>query len=202
MKISENIELIDGTMCNVYVMKYNNKKIQIDAGMKGSFNKIKSYYQENKSKPDIILITHYHLDHIGALKALKNMYSPEIYANEIEIPYIEGKEPIPKPKSFLAKFFFTFAKVNPVEDIKSFKNFNMEGIKFIETYGHTIGSTSIYIENQKFIFVGDAVSTVNGKLSINEKFTLNMEEAKKSLEKIKKLSPITILPGHGNPMKI
>ncbi|MCI4434837.1 MAG: MBL fold metallo-hydrolase, partial [Thermoplasmata archaeon] len=81
MIVKGNIEIIEGTMCNVYVFKLNDKIIQVDAGMKGSAKKIIDYYQKRNLRPDVVLITHYHIDHIGSLKIIKEKYNPEIYAN-------------------------------------------------------------------------------------------------------------------------
>ncbi|MBD6955624.1 MAG: MBL fold metallo-hydrolase, partial [Thermoplasmatales archaeon] len=62
MRIDDNIELIDNTMCNVYVVKLDDKVIQIDSGMRGNAKVIIEYYEERKIRPDVVLITHYHLD--------------------------------------------------------------------------------------------------------------------------------------------
>lgn len=202
MKISDTIELIDRTMCNVYVLKISGKIIQIDSGMKGSAKKIVRYYNDKKIKPDIVLLTHNHLDHIGGLKIIQDKYKPEIYASNIEIPLIEGKESYPRPKSFFARIMFSMVKPSPVQGIKPLEEFKIEGIKVIETLGHTSGSVSYSVENEKIVFIGDAASTVNGKLVINEKYCFDIAKAKESLEKIRSLSPVMVLPGHGTPLKI
>jgi len=46
MKISENVELIDGTLANSYAVFGNDKTFLIDAGTKGSGKKIISYFQK------------------------------------------------------------------------------------------------------------------------------------------------------------
>ncbi len=202
MKISDSIDMIDGTMCNVYVLKTAGKIIQIDSGMKGSAKKIIEYYNNNKIKPDIVLITHYHLDHIGGLKLIKDKYNPEIYASAIEIPMIEGKQSYPKPGSFGARLLFSMIKPPVIQDIKPIQNLKIEGLKVIDSPGHTPGSVTYFLESEKMMFIGDAAGSVNGNLVINEKYSLDLESAKKTLEKIKSYSPVTILPGHGAPLKI
>lgn len=202
MKVTENIDLIDNTMCNVYVLKLGNKVIQIDAGMKGSAKKVIDYYTEKNIKPDIVLITHYHMDHIGALSIIKNKYNPDIYANKIEIPVIEGKYSMGKPKSIGARIMFAMVKPRPVSGVKPLEELKIEGIEVLETPGHTPGSTSFKVEKEKAVFIGDVASNINGNLTINEKYTLDLNQAKASLEKIKALRPILVLPGHGNPIQI
>ncbi|MGC8565482.1 MAG: MBL fold metallo-hydrolase [Thermoplasmata archaeon] len=202
MKITDNIDLIERTMCNVYVLRISGKVLQIDAGMKGSAKLVMNYYKENNIKPDIVLITHYHLDHIGGLKTIKDRYNPEIYASSVEIPVIEGTSSMGKPKSLGARIMFSMVRPEPVKGIRNINELKLEGIKVIETPGHTLGSTSFFVENERAVFIGDVAGNVNGELKINEKYTLDLEKAKESLAKIKALSPVLVLPGHGKPIKI
>ncbi|MGC8497138.1 MAG: MBL fold metallo-hydrolase [Thermoplasmata archaeon] len=202
MKVSDSIDVIDGTMCNVYVLKTAGKVIQIDSGMKGSAKKIIDYYNNNNIKPDIVLITHYHIDHIGGLKIVKDMYNPEIYASDIEIPIIEGKQGYPKPKSFAARLLFSMVKSPAIQGIKPLQDLKIEGLKVIESPGHTPGSVSYFLESERMMFIGDAAGSVNGNMVINEKYSLDLDSAKRSLDKIRSYSPVTVLPGHGAPLKI
>jgi hydroxyacylglutathione hydrolase len=202
MKISDSIDMIDGTMCNVYVLKMAGKVIQVDSGMKGSAKKIIEYYSNKKIKPDIVLITHYHLDHIGGLKIVKDMYNPEIYASAVEIPMIEGKQNYPKPGSLGARILFSMVRPPKIQGVKATEDLKIEGLKVIDSPGHTPGSVSYFLEPERMMFIGDAASSVNGSLVINEKYSLNLEDARRTLDKIRTFSPITVLPGHGAPLEI
>ncbi|MEM0097830.1 MAG: MBL fold metallo-hydrolase, partial [Conexivisphaerales archaeon] len=95
-------------------------------------------------------------------------------------------------------------KAKPVKEVADIAEINMEGIETVETPGHTPGSiTVVYTrDNEKYAFVGDAAFEENGGLHINERFSLDVETAKKSLEKIIAMKPVTVLPGHGNPIKL
>ncbi|EQD41007.1 Beta-lactamase-like domain protein, partial [mine drainage metagenome] len=90
MKVSGSIERIDGTMANAYTFTLNGKVILIDAGTRGSGKKIVSYFNSRGTKPDIVLITHYHPDHIGGLKTLKDAFSPIIYMPDREVDVATG----------------------------------------------------------------------------------------------------------------
>ena len=65
MKIADGLFVIDGTNANVYVFKIGDKVFQVDSAFKGQFDKIRSFYESNGLKPDVVLITHAHPDHIG-----------------------------------------------------------------------------------------------------------------------------------------
>jgi len=79
-----------------------------------------------------------------------------------------------------------------------------EGLRVIFTPGHTAGHISLMleVEDDKIIFAGDALAFENGKLEIaNPQFTLDMDKCKKSIEKIKALSPNKIICYHGGIIK-
>ena len=55
MKITENIELIDGTMANCYSVNLDGRQLLIDAGTRGSSKKIIDYYRKKNLKPEIVV---------------------------------------------------------------------------------------------------------------------------------------------------
>lgn len=203
MQISDKIYRIDGTNANVYVVIAEGNVIQIDSGMKGQFGKIKAFYEEMKIKPSAVIITHSHMDHIGELAAVHERYSPKIYAHREEIPVIKGERGM-YAKSNAIKLAGALMKPKPVKEVKDIAEMKIQGMEIVETPGHTPGSiTVVYTDgNEKYAFAGDAAFEENGRLYVNERFSLDVETAKKSLEKITAMKPVTVLPGHGNPAKL
>lgn len=61
--------------CNCYILKINSCALVIDPG--SEFEKIDRYLQDVKLK--VILITHHHFDHIGALQDLIDKYHVKVY---------------------------------------------------------------------------------------------------------------------------
>ena len=202
MKIADGLFVIDGTNANVYVFKIGNKVFQVDSALKGQFDKIRSFYESNGLKPDVVLITHAHPDHIGELPKTVNLYSPKVYAHGLDLKVIRGEAKLPS-KSFLASVFSAFYRVAPVKDAEDTANLTNE-VTVIETPGHTPGSVSYMIElnGEKFIFVGDAAFEKDGRLYVNKRFSLDYLLAEESLKKIESLKPITVFPGHGKPVKL
>lgn len=202
MKVSDSVTRIDGNMVNTYSVEYDGQIILIDSGMKSSAKKIISYYEEIGKKPDTILITHYHLDHVGGLAQLQEKFSPKIYAPKEEIPVIEGKSKPVQPKGLLSKFVSVMGKIEPVSGVLPIDEFSSEWMKVVETPGHTPGSTSYMFEPEKMLFVGDAVNVKNSEAMVNKQFSLDLEKAEDSKKKIMAMSGVTILPGHGEPLKL
>ncbi len=202
MKISDNIDLIDGTNANVYVIKTEKKIIQIDTGMKNNLERILNYYEANRTRPDIIFITHYHMDHIGTLSSLQGRFNPMVIASETEREYLEGRAVPEKPKSLLGKMVMTFSAKMNFQGISTCEKIEDENLQCVATPGHTPGSISLLMRRERVIFIGDAAATKDGELKTIGAFTLDPETAERSLEKIRALKPIKILPGHGDPLNL
>lgn len=202
MKVSDSVTRIDGTMAHAYSVEHNGQIVLVDAGMKSSGKKIINYYEQSGKKPDIILITHYHMDHIGGLALLKEKYSPSIYAPREEIPVIEGKSKPLQPKGVLSKFVSVMGKPVAVEGVLPAEELSLDWFRVIPTVGHTPGSASYHFVPEGMLFVGDAVNVKGNEATVNRQFSLDMEKAEKSRREILSMKGSTLLPGHGEPLRI
>lgn len=78
----------------------NEPFVLIDAGMPKSANMIISAVEERfgeGSRPEAIILTHGHFDHVGALIELIDKWDIRVYAHSLEIPYLTGKKKYPEP---------------------------------------------------------------------------------------------------------
>ena len=201
MKVSENVTLIDGTMANCYDVKIEGTHVLIDAGTKKSSKKIIYYYRQIQQKPEYILITHYHPDHIGGLKNIIEEFGSKVYVPDNEIDVVMGKSKIIPTKHFLSKFVSKVMKSEPIKSAIKVTDLNINEISFLKTPGHTPGSTSYFLDSDQVLFVGDAITNRSGRAIINKAFTLDMKMAEKSKELIINREAALILPGHGKPLK-
>lgn len=72
------------------------------------------------------------------------------------------------------------------------------GIEIIETPGHMPGHISIYIKESRTLIAGDALVIENNKLDIaNPQYTLDMGEAKKTINKLLNYDIDRIICYHG-----
>jgi len=202
MKISEKVEMIDGSMANCYVIHQDDKILLIDAGTKSTGRKIVNYFRQSGNKPDTVLITHYHPDHIGGLRMIYDEFKPQIYAPRVEIPVLTGKEKIEPTKSFLSKMVAGMSRIDPVEDVKESEGLQLPFIDVIPSPGHTPGSTSYLFKPENILFVGDAFSVSSGEAKINKSFTADIPAAERSKEKLLSMKGVTVLPGHGSSMHL
>lgn len=202
MKISDGVELIEGTMAHTYNLEVDRKTVLVDAGTKGSARKIIDFYRKKGKEPDLILITHYHMDHIGGLQLLMENFSSDVYVPDNEVDIISGKKGMPDGTPAILRMFTKVPKVQQPERLKPVSELNLEGVEVVETHGHTPGSTSYHFLGSGSLCVGDALYNKRGTLAVNRMFSLDMERANSSKEKILAMHPILILPGHGDPVRI
>ena len=103
-------------------------------------------------KPEAILLTHGHFDHIMAAKELKETWNVPIYACEKEIDVLTDGQ-----KSLVAGYFREPYTITPDVTVKEGDELSIAGFtwKVFETPGHTIGSCCYYIEKESVLFSGD-----------------------------------------------
>src|SRR5690625_4415241 len=73
----------------------NDGFVLIDAGMPDSHHMIISAVEERfgkGSRPEAIILTHGHFDHVGALIELIDDWNIPVYAHKLELPYLTGKK--------------------------------------------------------------------------------------------------------------
>lgn len=167
---------------NSYIFEFNNSLFIIDPG--SDINKIINSL-ENK-KLDYILLTHGHMDHIGSVKELIKLYNPKVYLSNLDKDYINGN-------IILDPYF---DKNNYNFEFIDYSNFNIDGIKIINTKGHSKGSVSIYLEKEGIIFTGDTL--FKGSFGRYDFPLGNFKELKESINLLFSLDEnVIIYPGHG-----
>ena len=167
---------------NSYIFEYKNSLFIIDPG--SDLNKIINSL-ENK-KIDYILLTHGHMDHIGSVKDLIKLYNPKVYLSKEDEDYINGKIIL---DPYFNKNNYNFEYID-------YSNFNIEGIKIINTKGHSKGSVSIYLEKEGIIFTGDTL--FKGSFGRFDFPLGSFKELKESIKLLFSLDDnVIIYPGHG-----
>ncbi|MCL4350498.1 MAG: MBL fold metallo-hydrolase [Candidatus Thermoplasmatota archaeon] len=202
MESVDSILLIPGTMANCYDVNYNGVRYLIDAGTKGTGKKLVSYFEEKKGKPDVVLITHYHPDHIGGLSLLKEKFNPKIFVPDGELDVVKGKSRIIPGKSMISRLISKTAKIAPVDGAKPLSSFKGDGINVLETGGHTPDSRTFVFSSLKAVFPGDSALMKRNVPGFSRNFSLDHEKSAESLEKILNVHGTTCYPGHGAPFRI
>ena len=205
MKITEGIYQVDGVNCNVYLIEDGDKLTLIDTGLPRNSNKIAKYIEGLNRKPaavSTIVITHFHIDHVGSLKKMKDATGAKVAVHEADADYVSRKRSPPKPKNLMMQALSSVVKAAPVDvDIVLKEGDTVGRLVVIHTPGHSEGSISLLDAERKVMFVGDAVRFVDGKVQgPPPRFTPDPAKAKESIGKISNFEFDIMLSGHGQPL--
>jgi hydroxyacylglutathione hydrolase len=192
MEIVEGIHKVDEASANmahsnVYLLIEGDELIVIDTGTPGNAKKIVDYVQKIGRQPSnvsTIILTHFHMDHAGSVKELKDLTNAKVAVHAEDADYVSGEKPLPKPKNVLFRAVSSFIKLTPVQPDIILKDKDKIGqLTVIYTPGHTLGSIALLDQGKKVLFAGDALRFDGEKLSSPEQFTLDMKKAKSPSEK-------------------
>lgn len=182
---------------NCYMLSTGERALIVDPGDEAQ--KIITYLETKGLKPEAILITHGHADHIGALKEVQAKYELPIYAHESEKEYFtdatynlswkSGRMPI----EFHDLSAFNFIKEDQTIELLDQK------IDVRHVPGHSSGSIAFYFKNNGMVLSGDTL--FKGSIGRTDLINGNHEQLIKSIEtKLLTLPDSTVVyPGHGSP---
>lgn len=206
------------------ILMDNDEMILVDCGYAGFLPRLEQAAAENGvdlSALTRIIITHHDHDHMGSLAAIKRKYPHiQVIASEKDAPYVSGKlkslrleqaknvqSALPPEQQESGKVFQEILKAveNETVDltVKDGDYFPWcGGVEIVETPGHMPGHISIYVKKHRVLISGDALAIENGKLEIAApQFTLDMDDAKKSVLKLLNYDIKSIICYHGGEYK-
>jgi glyoxylase-like metal-dependent hydrolase (beta-lactamase superfamily II) len=183
---------------------------QLEFLKKGSFQFIVEYIRKKGLTIDTIICTHYHNDHTGSLKKLKETLNAPAALHPLDIPYVEGKEEPPPSKMLPPKLVKHFkSEPCPVEITLEDNQMFTPDLQVIHLEGHTKGNLCLLFK-EEVLLVGDSLmgkNPLNPVLGANEinppmpNASMDQEKAVKNLKKLLDYSFKVILPSHGEPVK-
>ncbi len=141
-----------------------------------------------------ILITHAHIDHVGAVAALVDEYSCPVLMHAEAEPMLEQ---LPTQAMMMG---LRFGKVPSVDHyLEDGQVLEVGGLKLEARYtpGHAPGHLAFYAESEAVVFAGDALFA--GSVGRTDLFGGNMEVLMRSInERLMTLPDETqVFPGHG-----
>ncbi len=164
-----------------------------------------------------LVLTHHDHDHMGAAAALKRANPDiQIYSSAGEAPYISAQEkPLrlhqaeelqkslpPEQQTFGQTFCEMLRRVEPVSVDRLLYDREIldwcGGCRVIATPGHTPGHISLFMEEASVVITGDAIALEEDQPVVaNPQFTLDMEQAARSMDKLLTLKAKTYYCYHG-----
>ena len=187
IKIPFKIPVAPGKTVDRFVyayLIYGKKICLIDTGVASSKQVIFDYITGTGRKPEEIsrvILTHSHPDHIGAARAIQNETGCSIAAHAGEKSWIEDVElqsrerPIPGFDSLVGGSVVIDRFLGDGDTIELENGLNLE---VFHTPGHSGGSISLFLREDKALFSGDAIPR-DGDLPIYDDIVVSVDSIKK-----------------------
>ena len=180
-----------GINCYIIQDEETKETMVIDPG--GSFDKIAEMLNVIEAKVKYILLTHCHADHMGAVKELKEKFGGTILIHRFDEEGLKNSDI--NLSTHIGLGSICLEDDSRLNDGDILHVGNLE-FKVIHTPGHTIGSISLYLEQEKLLFSGDTL--FRGSWGRTDLPTSNFEQIINSITtKLMALPEDTIVyPGH------
>lgn len=199
----------------------------VDAGLASSAGPIMREAEKRfgpDSRPECILLTHGHFDHVGALHTLARHWGVDVYAHSLEMPYLTGRSSYPTPDPTVGGGAMAWSSLLYPKGPKNVSQYvkplptdgSVPGLpewRWFHTPGHSPGHVSFFRERDRALIAGDAFVTtrqesmlavMSQKVELNGPpayFTPDWNAARESVRHLASLNPDVVATGHGVPLR-
>lgn len=181
---------------HVYVVRGGLKNVLIDTGLKGNFSNVEMGLKKIGMKTydiDVVLCTHEHFDHIGALSYFSQTALTAAHrfaATKVELQDEYVMHSMVHGEDSVLTHFHLWLENRMLFDIGDYK------LKILHTPGHTSGCICIMEPFERFMFTGDTVFSGGTISKISDSGSYG--DYINSLERLITFRIDVIYPGHGS----
>ena len=195
----------------------------IDGGLPGSAGLIRRAVSRRfGTRPEAILLTHGHFDHVGAAWDLASGWDVPLYAHPLELPYLTGLSDYPPRDPTMGGAMAQMSRVMPDHGYDFGDRVlglpadggvpGFPAWRWLHTPGHTPGHVSLHRPTDGVLLAADALATMDldswtayltreRELSRpSPPFTFDWGTTHRSLRALADLDPTVLAAGHGLPM--
>lgn len=176
------------------------------------------------ARPAAIVVTHGHIDHIGALQELAEGWEAPVYAHPLEHAYLDGRAAYPhNDRASSGGLLLAFAHYYPSKPVDVRSRLHalasdgslpaLPGWRWLHTPGHSSGHVSLWRSADRSLIAGDAFITTGQDAAYRVEpsacelegppayCTADWDGARASLRRLAALEPELAVSMHGRPMR-
>jgi glyoxylase-like metal-dependent hydrolase (beta-lactamase superfamily II) len=210
---------------NVYALgEPEGRWVLVDAGLKGSEGLILRSAARlfgAGARPEAIVLTHGHFDHVGSARRLADAWGVPLYAHPLELPYLTGLSDFPPRDPTMGGAMAHMSRLMPDHGYDFGGRVlplptdggvpGAPGWLWLHTPGHTPGHVSLMRESDGVLLAGDAFATMDldswsayltRRRAFNRPsppFTADWATTRDSIERLAKLEPAVVATGYPSP---
>jgi glyoxylase-like metal-dependent hydrolase (beta-lactamase superfamily II) len=195
-----------------------NGLVLLDAGMSSDGSDVQAGLKAlHADASDIraILLTHWHNDHAAGAHSAHSLSGAAVHYHQADERFFTGvagakgirgwiSDQIPEwGPLVLAKGLIGEATPRPVTAQHFVRDGDvlLDAFEVIETPGHTAGHVSYFYRPERALFAGDALAVIDGRVRFMARpVTLDLDSARRSMERCLELAPHIVCPGHREPL--
>ena len=225
MEIAPGIHHFDTGPFNWYLIEEEGRLTLVDAGFPGHYRTFLAGVRSLGHHPkdlEAILLTHAHADHTGFAERVRRETGAPVFVHEADRSAIGRVLQLPW-RGLLSNAWRPFIRsmlghaigagvfqMPSIADARTFgdgERLDVPGRpRVIHTPGHTPGEVSFFLADRGVLLSGDTLVTRNlmtgamgGPQLCSRVLNDSDPEARRSLDRLRELGRVTILPGHGKP---
>ena len=226
MRVAPGAAGFQTVMVNVYFLGDPDNWVLVDAGVPMQAHRIIRAAEQRfgrGTRPNAVILTHGHFDHVGSLEAILEHWDVPVYAHRLEMPYLSGQSEYPPPDPTVGGGLWS--RLSPLfprgpydfrphlRELPS--DMRVPGVnewRWIHTPGHSPGHVSLFRESDRALIAGDAFTTQQQEsffavMTNAQKvhgppmyYTIDWDAARASVQHLAELEPASAGTGHGLPM--
>ncbi len=206
--------LLWGGFVNGYVIDHPDGLVVVDTGLGSGFVKqLTAGFHEKKwalANIQHILLTHFHLDHIGGLADLQQHTTATTYAHRADAPIIRGEQPpvygnIDDMRGF-DRFMRWLLDRQPSKTARVDVDLEdgteiLPGLQAVHFPGHSRGHTGFLLEADGVLLGGDVAMRMTGNMTMPFRApSPDWAAVSQSIRRAADLKPNVLGLGHGQPL--
>jgi glyoxylase-like metal-dependent hydrolase (beta-lactamase superfamily II) len=193
-----------------YLWRGNDLAVLVDCGEPDTAAQLVAELQALGLAPkdlDLVVLTHFHDDHIGAAARLADSGAPTVVASSADAPVIRGERVGPAPvlgdgeRQLHDQVAAGLRPASPVRVDVEVRDGDepAPGVRVIAVPGHTDGSIAVHVPQVRAVFTGDVVTHYGGRV-LPGVFNVDAAALAGSLDRLAELEVDIACFGHGDPL--